>query len=30
MILFKGGQVAASKIGALPRSKLYQWVDSVL
>jgi thioredoxin 1 len=30
MILFKGGQVAASEIGALPRSKLYQWVDSVL
>jgi len=30
MILFKGGQVAASKIGALPRSKLYQSVDSVL
>jgi thioredoxin 1 len=26
----KGGQVAASKIGALPKSKLYEWVDSVL
>ena len=30
MILFKGGQVAAQKIGALPKSKLYEWVDSVL
>jgi thioredoxin 1 len=30
MILFKGGQVAAQKIGALPKSKLYEWVESVL
>jgi thioredoxin 1 len=30
MILFKGGQVAATKVGALPKSKLYEWVDSVL
>jgi thioredoxin 1 len=30
MILFKGGQVAATKIGALPKRKLYEWVDSVL
>ena len=30
MILFKGGKVAATKIGALPKSKLYEWVDSVL
>ena len=30
MILFKGGQVAATKIGALPKSQLYSWVDSVL
>ena len=30
MILFKGGRVAATKIGALPKSKLYEWVDSVL
>jgi len=30
MILFKGGQVAGTKIGALPKSKLYEWVDSVL
>jgi thioredoxin 1 len=30
VILFKGGQVAATKIGALPKSKLYEWVESVL
>ena len=30
MILFKEGKVAATKIGALPKSKLYEWVDSVL
>jgi thioredoxin len=30
MLLFKGGQVAATKIGALPKSKLYEWVESVL
>ena len=30
MILFKDGQVAATKIGALPKSKLYEWVESAL
>ena len=30
MILFKSGKVAATKIGALPKSKLYEWVESVL
>ena len=30
VILFKGGQVAATKIGALAKSKLYEWVESVL
>src|SRR5436190_13577803 len=30
MMLFKGGQVAATKIGALPKSKHYEWVESVL
>ena len=30
MILFRGGQVAATKIGALPKSKLYEWVESIL
>jgi thioredoxin 1 len=30
VMLFKGGQVAATKIGALPKSKLYQWVEAAL
>ena len=30
VMLFKSGQVAATKIGALPKSKLYEWVESVL
>ncbi|HUK58368.1 MAG TPA: thioredoxin TrxA [Stellaceae bacterium] len=30
LMLFKNGQVAATKIGALPRSKLVEWVESVL
>jgi thioredoxin 1 len=30
MILFKGGQVAATKVGALSKSKLYEWIESVL
>jgi thioredoxin 1 len=30
MIVFKDGKVAATKVGALPKSKLYEWVDSVL
>jgi thioredoxin 1 len=30
MILFKDGQAVATKIGALPKSKLYEWVESVL
>jgi thioredoxin len=30
MILFRDGKVAATKIGALPKSKLYEWVDSLL
>ena len=30
VILFKGGQIAATKIGALPKSKLYEWVESSL
>ena len=27
MILFKDGKVAATKIGALPKTKLYEWVE---
>jgi thioredoxin 1 len=30
LILFKDGQVAATKIGSLPKSKLYEWVQSVI
>ena len=30
LILFKGGQVAATKIGMLPKTKLFEWVQSVL
>ena len=30
LMLFKGGQVAATKIGALPKTKLFEWVESVI
>ncbi len=30
LILFKNGQAAATKIGALTKSKLVEWVESVL
>ena len=30
LILFKNGEVAAMKVGALPKSKLYEWVQSEL
>jgi len=30
LMLFKNGQVTATKIGALPRAKLLEWVQSVL
>jgi thioredoxin 1 len=30
LMIFKAGQVAATKIGALPKSKLYEWVESVV
>jgi thioredoxin 1 len=30
MILFKDGKVAATKVGAAPKSELYAWVNSVL
>jgi thioredoxin 1 len=30
LILFKDGQVAATKIGALPKSKLQEWLESSL
>ena len=27
IMMFKGGEVAAVKVGAMPKSKLYEWVD---
>ena len=30
LMIFKGGQVTATKVGALPKSKLYEWVESVV
>jgi len=30
LMLFKNGQVAATKIGALPKGKLHEWVESVI
>lgn len=30
LIIFKNGQVAATKVGALPKSKLFEWVQSSL
>jgi thioredoxin 1 len=28
LILFKGGQVAATKVGALPKGRLVDWINS--
>jgi thioredoxin 1 len=30
LILFKNGQVAAIKVGAMPKQKLYDWVKGVV
>ena len=30
LLVFKGGQVAATKLGALPKSQLIQWIESVI
>ena len=30
LMMFKDGQVAATKIGAMPKTQLYQWVESIL
>ena len=30
LMLFKDGQVAATKVGALPKNQLAEWVESVL
>ncbi len=30
LILFKGGEVVATKVGALPKSKITEWLNEVL
>jgi len=30
LILFKNGQVVATKVGSMEKSKLYEWVESIL
>jgi thioredoxin 1 len=30
LMIFKNGQVAAMKVGSLPKSKLYEWVEQAL
>ncbi|SLN22233.1 thioredoxin TrxA [Oceanibacterium hippocampi] len=30
LMLFKDGQVAGTKVGALPKSKIVEWIESVL
>ncbi len=30
LMLFKDGQVAATKVGALPKGKILEWIDSVV
>ena len=30
LIIFKDGQVAVTKVGALPKSKLVEWIESAL
>jgi len=30
LILFKNGQIADTKVGALPKSKLAEWINSVV
>ena len=30
LMLFRNGQVAATKVGALPKNQLQEWVESVL
>jgi thioredoxin 1 len=30
MMIFKNGQVAATKVGALPKSKILEWINSAI
>ena len=30
IMMFKAGEVAAVKVGALPKSRLFEWVDKAM
>ncbi len=30
MIIFKDGEVVATKVGAMPKSKIQEWIDSIV
>jgi thioredoxin 1 len=30
LMLFKNGEIAATKVGAMPKTKLYEWVEEAL
>jgi thioredoxin 1 len=30
LMMFKNGEVAATKVGAMPKTKLYEWVEESL
>ena len=30
LMIFKGGEVASTKVGALPKNKLKEWIESVI
>ena len=30
LMLFKGGEVASTKIGALPKGKIKEWIESAI
>ena len=30
LMLFRNGEIAATKVGAMPKSKLYEWVEELL
>jgi thioredoxin 1 len=30
MMIFKGGEVIGTKVGAMPKSKIQEWIDSVV
>jgi thioredoxin 1 len=30
MVVYKGGKQIATKVGSLPKSALYEWIDSII